>query len=161
MFTKYAHNGRKTVCWHERYHPHKDALFFLIRQGLWGVREDAEKYFPLSPEEWQAIYIHSRRQAVQGIVYDGMLLLPKPLRPPHALILRWTVNIDQWERINKQHIQVLCALNRFFTAEPAVPFEVIKGLALSCYYPNPLHRVCGDIDLYFGSSEAVRQAAQN
>lgn len=139
----------------------KDALFFLIRQGLWGVREDAEKYFPLSPEEWQAIYIHSRRQAVQGIVYDGMLLLPKPLRPPHALILRWTVNIDQWERINKQHIQVLCALNRFFTAEPAVPFEVIKGLALSCYYPNPLHRVCGDIDLYFGSSGLYDKPPKN
>lgn len=33
----------------------KDALFFLIRQGLWGVRKDAEKYFPLSPEEWQAL----------------------------------------------------------------------------------------------------------
>ena len=60
----------------------KNALFFLIRQGLWGIKEDVEKYFPLSPEEWQALYIHSRRQAVQGIVYDGMLLLPKPLRPP-------------------------------------------------------------------------------
>lgn len=55
----------------------KDALFFLLRQGLWGIndKEDAEKYFPLSPEEWQALYIHSRRQAVQGIVYDGVLLL--------------------------------------------------------------------------------------
>ena len=40
----------------------KNALFFLIRQGLWGNKEDAEKYFPLSPEEWQALYIHSRRQ---------------------------------------------------------------------------------------------------
>lgn len=140
----------------------KDALFFLLRQGLWGIndKEDAEKYFPLSPEEWQALYIHSRRQAVQGIVYDGALLLPKPLRPPHSLILRWTVDVDQWERMNRQHIEVLCALNRFFATEPSVPFEVIKGLALSCYYPHPLHRICGDIDLYFGSAAAVRQAAK-
>lgn len=140
----------------------KNALFFLLRQGLWGVnqKEDTGIYFPLSPEEWQALYIHSHRQAVQGIVYDGMLLLPKPLRPPHSLILRWTADIDQWERVNRQHIEVLCALNLFFSTEPKVPFEVIKGLALSCYYPNPLHRICGDIDLYFGSAESVRQAAR-
>ena len=140
----------------------KNALFFLLRQGLWGVsgKENAEHYFPLSPEEWQALYIHSRRQAVQGIVYDGMLLLPRSLYPPHALILRWTLDIDQWERINKQHIQVLGALQRFFATEPSIPFEVIKGLALSCYYPQPLHRVCGDIDLYFGCAEAVQKAAQ-
>lgn len=140
----------------------KYGLFFLLRQGLWGINniEDAKKYFPMSAEEWQNIYIHSCRQAVQGMVYDGILLLPESFFPPRSLFLQWTADIDQWERINKQQIHVLSAINRFFAIEPTISFEVIKGLAISCYYSNPLHRICGDIDLYFGSPSSVHQAAK-
>lgn len=140
----------------------KDALFLLVRQGLWQKAErKLEPIFPLSDEEWQYIYIHSRRQSVQGVVYDGVLLLPDKYYPSKKLLLKWVSDIDQWERINIHHIQLLCSLHKFFNeSTPSVPFELIKGLAVSVYYPNPLHRVCGDIDLYFCNPDSVKKASE-
>lgn len=139
----------------------KDALFLLVRQGLWQRAESLpEPLFPLSEEEWLSVYIHSIRQSVQGITYDGVLLLPQEYYPSKKILLRWIADVDQWERVNKHHIEVLCSLQCFFENKPAISFEVIKGLALSQYYPNPFHRICGDIDTYWGSSEAVFAASR-
>lgn len=138
----------------------KEAFFLLVRQGLWEKAENfSEKLFPLSDEEWHSVYIHSRRQSVQGVVYDGVMLLPDRFLPSKQLLLKWISDVDQWERINRLHIQMLCSLVKFFSSEPQIHFEIIKGLAISCYYPKPLHRICGDIDVYCGNPEAVKTAA--
>ena len=136
----------------------RDAFLCLLRQGLWNRKEDPEAYFPLTNEEWYGIYAWARKHAIQGLVYDGMLLLPVAFYPPKSLIIQWMTSVDQWERITKAQVQMLCGLQTLFNQEPSIRFELIKGLAIGCYYPQPFHRFSGDLDLYFGSAEKVEEA---
>ena len=112
-----------------------------------------EGLFPATSSEWMLLYRLSRKHTVQGIVYDGICTLPVGCQPPKMLLIQWAVEIDKWERINHHQQQMLCRIQMLFNQAPAIPFELIKGLAISCYYPNPLHRVCGDLDLYFAPEQ--------
>lgn len=136
----------------------RDAFLFLLRQGLWGKTEDETAYFPLSADDWRTVYAWSCKHVVHGIVYDGMLALPSQYYPPKSLLIEWMTRVDERERKTKAQVQVLCSLKTFFDREPAVPFELIKGLAIGCYYPQPFHRFSGDLDCYFGTAGQVEKA---
>ena len=137
----------------------QDLFFFFLRRGLWGEEQPVDKsLLPVQEEEWYLIYRLARKHTLQGIIYDGIMGLPAGFQMPRPLLLQWTVEIDKWERINRHQQQMLCALQMLFNQEPAVPFELIKGPAIGCYYPNPLHRVCGDLDFYFCGEEQVKRA---
>ena len=138
----------------------KQAFLVLLRQGLWGRKEVETNLFPLTPDEWMQIYNMTVKQTLQGIVYDGIQLLPKEQQPPRSLFMQWTVVIDQLERMNRQQNALLEVLPRLFGQEPAIPYQVLKGQGIAASYPNPLHRVCGDIDLYFGDTSLFQKANQ-
>ena len=123
-------------------------FLLLLQQGLW-KKKSAEVIPALTPQEWEEIYQFSRKQAVQGIVYDGVNMLDSALQPPMALMIRWTVEIDSIERANKKQADVIYKLYNLFTQENGLPFILLKGQANGACYPTPTHRVCGDIDLYF------------
>ena len=128
----------------------QELFFFLLKRGLWGDKQTPDEgLFPATSSEWMLLYRLSRKHTVQGIVYDGICTLPVGCQPPKMLLIQWAVEIDKWERINHHQQQMLCRIQMLFNQAPAISFELIKGLAISCYYPNPLHRVCGDLDLYF------------
>ncbi len=120
----------------------------LLQQGLWRKRVK-EEIPSLTPAEWEQIYKFARKQAVQGIVYDGMSMLDKAMQPPMALMIKWTVEIDGIERANKKQLAVIEKLHTLFAKENDLPFILLKGQANGACYPTPAHRVCGDIDLYF------------
>lgn len=136
----------------------KQAFLVLLRQGLWGRKEVEQDTFSLTPEEWMQIYQMAVKQTVQGIIYDGIGLLPKEQQPPRSLLIQWTIGIDQLERQNRQQYAVIELLTRIFRQEPSLPFQVLKGQGIADFYHNPLHRVCGDIDLYFGNEEQTEKA---
>ena len=138
----------------------KQAFLVLLRQGLWNRKEAIIPIFPLTPDEWQQIYEMSVKQTVQGIVYDGINWLPKEQQPPRNILIRWTVTIDQLERMNRRQNALLNALPQLFGQTPAIPFQVLKGQGIAALYTNPLHRLCGDIDLYFGNEEQTEKANQ-
>lgn len=138
----------------------KQAFLVLLRQGLWGRTEVEQTAFPLTPEEWMQVYEMSVKQTVQGIVYDGIGLLPKEQQPPRGMLIQWTVAIDQLERMNRQQNALLSALPQLFGQEPAIPYQVLKGQGIAAFYPKPLHRLCGDIDLYFGDETQTEKANQ-
>lgn len=132
-------------------HMHKDLqkiFLLLLQQGLWNKKSE-ETIPPLTPQEWEEIYHFARKQAVQGIVYDGVNMLDSALQPPMTMMIRWTVEIDSIERANKKQADVIYKLYNIFTQENNLPFLLLKGQANGACYPTPTHRVCGDIDLYF------------
>ena len=135
------------------------AFFLLLRQGLWNRKESTGSLFPLTPEDWKQLYEMAVKQTVQAIVYDGVRLLDKEHQPPRGMLIQWTVTIDHIERKNKQHLDTLRVLAQYFTHQAPLPFLLLKGEANGSYYPQPLHRECGDIDLYFydKSEEANRR----
>ena len=123
-------------------------FFQLLQQGLWGKM--SENNIPtLTPQEWDEIYRISRKQAVQGIIYDGINQLDSDHQPPMALMIKWTVEIDAIERANKKQRETIEQLHSIFTQENNLRLILLKGQANGAHYPAPDHRICGDIDLYF------------
>lgn len=125
----------------------RDAFFTLLRAGLWGETPDGS-CFPLQEKEWNLLYGQARKQTVEGIVYDGLLLLPDPYFPPRAVLLQWTAGVDALERRNKRMNRVIGEQNRWFE-ENGIEAWLLKGQGVAACYEQPLHRSCGDIDWYF------------
>lgn len=136
----------------------QQALLLLLRQGLWGKKEDAFSLFPLTPEEWRQLYASAKKQTVEGVVYDGISLLELPNYPPRFLLIQWTAEIDLLERRNRAQNAMLEALRQQFNGETAPMFCLLKGQGIAALYLNPLHRVCGDLDLWFDGAEAAERA---
>ena len=134
------------------------SFFALLRAGLWN-REPEGDCFPLSPEVWQRVYKLACKQTVEGIVYDGILQLPEHYFPPKQLLLNWVVTVDSIEKKNKRMNKAIAELSDFFTKNGITAF-LMKGQGIAACYHNPLHRVCGDIDLSFPDKKDFTQACR-
>src|SRR5690606_16607127 len=135
----------------------KDAFLFLLKQGLWGKRIEPISAFNMNKEEWSLIYQISLSQTVEGIVYEGVLLLPNEYYPPYEILLKWTAKIDSIERFNKKVRNSLSILADGLI-QNNIKFLLLKGLGLADNYNKPLLRVSGDIDLYFPTLEDYNNA---
>lgn len=125
----------------------KKAFFYLLQMGLWENRQSTG--FPLlSEQEWLKMFQYACNHTVEAVIYDGLVLLPNELLPPRALLLKWTVRIDQIERYNEKMNIVIAEQQKFFSASGLRPV-LQKGQGVARCYLNPKHRVCGDIDWCF------------
>ena len=130
----------------------------LLRAGLWN-REPESDCFPLSPEVWQRVYKLACKQTVEGIVYDGILRLPEHYFPPKQLLLNWVVRVYSIEERNKQVNEIACDKYDFFKMHHMQAF-LMKGQGVAICYENPLHRMCGDIDLSFQDKKDFNRACR-
>ena len=128
-----------------------EALYALTRAGLWG-RVDNLKLIPLTTEQWTKLYEEAHRQAIGGIVFQGITLLPEELHPPHSILFRWVAEADRIECNNKRMNEALSKLLDMYASQGLSPL-VLKGQGIAAMYATPLFRECGDIDLYFNSKE--------
>ena len=129
-------------------------LCHLLGTGL-GLRGQADAaLFADKQTDWENLFRLSREQAVAGIVWDGLLTLPKELQPEKALFYRWMGYVLEIERANKHLNTVLRKMDSFFANDFKLPYVVLKGQGIAALYPRPEHRSCGDIDLYAGAKGA-------
>lgn len=127
-----------------------DKLFFsLIRAGLWGSSADEYLFRFISASEWEALYRMAKAQALIALTFDGIATLPVEWHPPRELYLKWAARTVQVEQANKRHNRMIVRLQALYTRAGLYPV-LLKGQGLACNYPNPLHRQCGDIDIYIG-----------
>ena len=114
--------------------PLQKAFMLLLRQGLWDRQEDCSALFPLDEKEWNEIHSMARKQTVQGIIYDGIRLLPTEAVPPRKVLLGWMVEVDTLERVNRQHrlIVVTPGLAVEKRLKPSNRFMYNHLLSLSC-----------------------------
>ena len=105
--------------------------------------------------EWELIYDEAERQAVLGIMLDGLERLPQEQLPPVILKLQWIGAARMVEAVTQQNK----ARSKELSANvKVVGFNscVLKGVAIARYYPTPMRRQCGDIDLWaFGRRKDV------
>lgn len=122
-------------------------FFTLVQSGLWGTEADARLFDEHT--DWTQLYQSARAQALMGIVLDGIQTLPAEKRPPRMLYLQWCNTLLQIEEKNRllnrelAHVYALCH-------EHGVEPVLLKGQGVAQNYRNPLHRQCGDIDLFTG-----------
>ena len=109
----------------------------------------AGKEYP-SNVDWQRIYELSMMQGVAGICLDALANSSSPLVIPQQLKLKWIGLQLKIEHQNLQHNQVLYKVITLLTMNE-VSVVLLKGQGLAMEYEHPLHRICGDIDLYVGT----------
>lgn len=124
-------------------------LLALLRAVFWDEQPDAARFGVLSAAEWKALFKLAARQGVLAVAYDGVQMLPEALRPPREVMLPWAFNTSKIEEVYKTQFEAASALLGVL-AERGIEPILLKGIALSEYYPVPAHRPCGDIDIYLG-----------
>lgn len=120
--------------------------FSILRSALWGTPLLLQS--PLSNEMWKEIYAISKEQTVTGIMLDAISKLPQEQKPPTELLLKWIMQQRFIEQKNVTMNKVLTELIKDFNNND-IQVYVLKGQSVAQNYPNPKHRICGDIDLYF------------
>lgn len=123
------------------------AFIALLKAGIHG-EPPACNIFPLNDTMWKQVFDFSRTQTVEGIIFDGIILLPERFLPPLPILMKWTAVIDRVEYRNKQMNAVVVELGRLFQ-ENGIRAFLLKGQGVAACYPYPLHRICGDADWCF------------
>ena len=101
-------------------------------------------------DEWNEIIDIAVKQAVPGMVYQAIGLLPKEQRPDMKTIYRFFHLISHLEKLNDKldaHVRKL----QLFLESKQMPSCVLKGQGVAQYYPSPKQRVPGDIDIWLGA----------
>ena len=119
-------------------------LFFQsLRKGLWNRAEKVSD-LPLSASDWMQLFELAHRQAVTGLWIDGVS--EGNARPDDALWGKWIGHLFHMEKVNafifrrgEQWVKEL--------AEAGISASVFKGSSVAVWYPRPLHRSYGDIDI--------------
>lgn len=131
-------------------------FFELLRSGLWEREVTDLSLFPLSDEEWMLVYVESRRQTVQGLLYRGFQYLPEEYFPPQEVLFKWLTDVNAIEEANKtmsKSIVETAQLLRQTGVEPVL----MKGQTVASLYGHPEWRSCGDIDWYLPEGMSLQQ----
>ena len=134
-------------------------LLKLVRMGIMGRAED---FAALTDKEWRAVLSESKRQAVPGIVCEAVSLLDKALMPSAAVRISLLAESDAVQKRSAHVEKVAGHLTAAFSGRGLNPV-IQKGPAVACFYPKPLARRSGDVDLYFPGAEfeTARRLAEN
>lgn len=128
-----------------------DCLFALLRGALRKEPVAKDSFASLSAEAWRSIYKLAARQGVLALAYDGLKSLPAELCPPRDVLFGWAVNTEKIENCCNRQSDSARALFKWCEELGLHPI-LLKGIALSRFYPIPEHRPCGDIDIYLGEA---------
>jgi hypothetical protein len=127
-----------------------DTFFNLVRAGLF-----LEPANVTQEVDWEAVYTLSVQQSMLGVVLDGIRLLPKEYQPPAPLLMKWMGVVAKLEAQNDLLNQRVVELMELYRSEN-IPAVLLKGQGVALNYPNPRHRMCGDIDVYVGEKNYKR-----
>ena len=111
--------------------------------GLW-KKGEAYPGKPLSTEEWEELFRMAHRQAVTGMLIDGVA--QDTQRPDQVLWDSWVAHLFFLERANRYIAQRGEAWIEKL-AQAGIPAMVFKGSSVASWYPEPWHRSHGDVDI--------------
>ena len=123
-------------------------LFLRILRLAMCSNECIKEKEEISLEECRLLLSEARKQAVDGVLLDGISKVIVN-DDPHCqkLKLQWIANALQLERCNDLTNQCARKVTGFFR-EGGYRSCVLKGQGVALLYPNPKRRHCGDIDLW-------------
>lgn len=119
-------------------------FYRLLRLSL-GVAQE----FPVveTAEDWWRLYQTADCQSLLGVCYQGICQLPDDLKPPLELILQWAADAESIRGQNNLLNQEAVRLTELF-AQQGCKSAILKGQANARYYPDPMSRQPGDIDIW-------------
>ena len=129
----------------------EELFFYVLGAVVQKTSLEAQYFNDVTPEEWTELFRLSKMQGVTAVVFEKLSAAFDECedfpRPPKALTLNWYAQSQSIERkmaiIHKRSEEFAELM-----AERGLHTLVLKGIAVSTYYPNPLHREFGDLDCY-------------
>lgn len=119
-------------------------FFQLVRIGL-GISDTPVEITDINAWKW--IYNEAKRQAMQGVVFEGVARNAETAKPPRELLTRWLMTAERIKRLNSLFDNEAKRLTEVFDADKV--FNVIlKGQGNERLYPVKGCRQPGDIDIY-------------
>lgn len=109
--------------------------------------------------DWEACYQFAKRQTLVGVLFDGILRLPKELAPARPLLLRW---LSDSESIRRRNMRMDRASAYIYNKVCAAGFRccILKGQGNALLYPHPSSRTPGDVDVWvMANREELRHIA--
>ena len=103
--------------------------------------------------DWREVCILAKRQGVLAIVWDSIQKLTAEGRftpdqlPNKSLKLQWALSAEHIEKRYRKQLALASELSEVYAIQ-GIGTVVLKGLAISRYYPTPEHRECGDLDCF-------------
>lgn len=120
-------------------------FFALVRLGLDLGGEDFS--YVLAEAQWKEVMDMGYRQSLFGVMMDGIARLKPEQRPPRELMMRGMQMLMKIENTNRLLNRRVRETVDFFEKE-GFGTCLLKGQGLAALYPNPMHRMPGDIDLW-------------
>lgn len=113
----------------------------LLRAGLWDTKASVE-----GDVDWKGLMALAKRQSTTALICHAALQLegnvvPAALQPKMQAFLLKTINAHA--SMNRAIASIVTRLH-----EQGIESVLLKGQGVASYYPTPLLRQCGDIDLY-------------
>ncbi len=141
----------------------EESLFLeLLSSAIWDREPKQELFQNLPAKTWKGIEAIAQEQSVLAFVGNKILDLAKESLPDREMCLAFALRIQMTEQANRKQNKELNALKDDYDKEN-LPFVLIKGQSLAYYYPQPMLRACGDIDVYLyqkGDYERANQWAK-
>ena len=130
---------------------HDEELFLkLLSCALHSELPEARDFTGLEEASWRRIHRLAASHAVPAFVGDRILTLPKEALPNRDMRLMIFSEIELTRRGNAYLTKALGQLQKTYEAA-GLPFILLKGLSLGCFYPDASLRSGGDLDILFHS----------
>ena len=101
----------------------------------------------LNEEDWISLYAEAQRQAIGGILLDGVEKVIARGEDKPRFLMQWIAQGLALENRNRLLNARCKEINDIFN-DLGSRSCVLKGQGVARLYPNPLRRQCGDIDLW-------------
>ena len=132
-----------------------DEFFRLLRIALIpGVSAEADLSLIASLDEdgWRRIAACAKEQSITGMLGYSFESLPENTRIPDDVLYYLLSEQEITARAGRKKLAVSKAVKEYFEVKGLHPL-IMKGPTTAAFYPEPLMRSYGDIDLYFPGDE--------
>ncbi len=135
-----------------------EILFFELLQVCTGARNCLKHSY--SDEDWEGALQIAREQTVTGVMMTALERLPKEQLPSKVMLLQWLglgqIVVDNSKKLADASREVI----RYFR-ENGFACHILKGSSVARYYPVPLRRTSGDVDVWLdGTREEIYDFAR-
>ncbi len=115
------------------------------------ISPDCSPELNATEEEWGELFSTARKQTLLGILFAGVMRLPDNQKPPKQILLQWFAIAEKIKQYNRQlNRNAAFVCQRF--KEDGFRAVILKGQGNARFYPDPLLRQPGDIDVWVEGS---------
>lgn len=125
----------------------------LLRSALWGTPVNITA---VCDEQYKEVMMIARKQRLEAMI--GEVLIRQQVKLDRQLVVHLLSIVKATEQQNYRMNRLLTTFTEGLL-QHGIRYHVVKGQAVGAYYPSPLMRTPGDIDIFFPKESYVAAVA--